>query len=111
VARPLKRTRLLPDADGKVWIEYAFPEPARVSEASVYWFESTDWRREGPPASWRLSYWDGSGWAAVHARAEYGVARDMFNRVPFEAVVTSGLRLEAVAAPGGVVALIEWEVV
>lgn len=96
-----KRTRLLPDADGKVWIEYAFPEPTRVSEARVYWFESTDWRPEGPPASWRLSYWDGSDWAAVGAQAAYGVARDMFNRVPFEGVVTSGLRLEAVAAPAG----------
>ncbi|HTV22552.1 MAG TPA: glycoside hydrolase family 127 protein [Polyangiaceae bacterium] len=105
-----RRTRLLPDADGQVWIEYAFPEPASVSEANVYWFESTDWRREGPPVSWRLLHWDGATWAPVRARDAFGVERNRFNPVRFQPVVTSRLRLEAVPAAGGVVALSEWEV-
>lgn len=105
-----KRARLAPDSDGQIWIEYTFPRETRVAEVSVYWFEATDWRREGPPAAWRVSYREGASSAAVAARGAYGVQLDAFNRVEFEPVVTCALRLEITAPPAAAVGLLEWQV-
>ncbi|MBN1610468.1 MAG: glycoside hydrolase family 127 protein [Polyangiaceae bacterium] len=105
-----KNTRLEPDQDGSVWIDYEFPEPARVSEASVYWFEATDWRKEDSPASWRLLYRDGERYLPVRTSDRYGTALDRYHRVRFVPVVTAALRLEAVPKAQSAVGLLEWRV-
>ncbi len=69
------------------------------------------WTRERARARWihRHVVADGKGFCSARAASSLrGLAGPaMFNGVPFEGVVTSGLRLEGVATPGGVVALIE----
>jgi DUF1680 family protein len=105
-----KSTRLEPDPGGDTWIEYEFPESARVSEASVYWFEATDWRKENSPASWRLLYRVGERYLPVQTSDGYGTELDRYHRVRFAPVVTAALRLEAVPKAQSAVGLLEWRV-
>jgi hypothetical protein len=76
------------------WVEYAFVKPATIAECRVYWFDDTGRGEVRVPASWRLLYREGSEWKPVRAREPYGVEKDTYNRVAFEQVSTSGLRLE-----------------
>src|SRR6266478_617872 len=76
------------------WVEYAFPETATVLQAEVYWFDDTGGGECRVPASWRLLYKDGEEWKPVQTTATYGVALDKFNKITFQPVTTSGLRLE-----------------
>lgn len=78
------------------WAQLAFDVPATLSEAEVYWFD--DGSRGGhcrTPASWRLLWWDGAVWKPVTATSPFGTVKDVFNRVTFEPVTTSRVRLEA----------------
>ena len=52
-------------------------------------------RRKG----WRLLFKDGNEWKPVTTAGIYGVARDTFNKVTFQPVTTSGLRIEIQLAP------------
>jgi hypothetical protein len=95
----------------KEWVEYAFERPRKVKSASVYWFD--DEKTGGhcrAPASWRVLYKDGDEWKPVKASGAYGVAVDQFNAVSFEAVETTGLRLEAQLKPDVSAGILEWRV-
>ncbi len=78
------------------WVQYEFPKPATVSAASVYWLD--DSALNGPykvPASWRLLYRDDNGnFRPVKNPSGYGLELDRFNRVSFEPVRTTAVRLE-----------------
>jgi DUF1680 family protein len=84
------------------WVEYAFAEPERVSESSVYWFDDTGRGECRVPKRWRLMYKDTSAgatgaWRPVtltRPNAAYGTARDALNTATFEPVTTTGMRLE-----------------
>jgi len=62
------------------------------------------------PAAWRLLYWDGIGWQPASETADYGLARDQFNRVSFRPVVTTALRIEAQLRPRQSAGIVEWRV-
>jgi hypothetical protein len=76
------------------WVEYAFPEPVRVSRTAVYWFDDTGGGECRVPASWRLLYKSGGKWLPVANARPYGVAKDAWNTVTFAPVRTTALRLE-----------------
>jgi hypothetical protein len=46
------------------------------------------------PDSWRIVYKSGDQWEPVVARGAYGVNRNAFNRVEFDAVTTTAVRIE-----------------
>ena len=92
------------------WVEYAFPQPARVSEIQVYWFDDTGRGRVRVPASWRVLYRKGDAWTPVAAEGTYGLEKDRFNRVAFSPVTTTGLRLEVTAQPDASIGIQEWTV-
>jgi DUF1680 family protein len=83
-----------PQKDTAVWIQYDFQKPETVSECEVYWFD------DGPdggcriPAGWRILYKQGSEWKPVKTLSDYASTRDVYDKVKFEPVKTSGLRLE-----------------
>ena len=81
-----------------------------MSEASVYWFDDTGHGEVRVPASWRLLYRDGGQWKPVAAASAYGRERDRYNRVTFQPVTTTGLRLELQAQAGVSVGIQEWKV-
>lgn len=92
------------------WIEYALPHAARVSEASVYWFEDAPDGGVRLPASWRVLYRDRGEWKPVSTAGPYRVAKDAVNTVAFTPVTTDALRLEIVLQPEWSAGVHEWSV-
>jgi hypothetical protein len=94
------------------WVAYKFAKPTTLTWADVYWFDDTGHGHCRVPASWRLLYKDGNEWKPVKpaAGAEYGIARDAFNKVTFEPVTTTELRLEATLQEDFSAGILEWRV-
>jgi uncharacterized protein len=84
--------RLHPQAGDRAWVQYDFAGASRVSSVEVYWKD--DKQVCVLPASWRLLYKDGNQWKPVATSDPYTVEKDRFNKVSFQPVNTSGLRLE-----------------
>ncbi|MET8990650.1 Ig-like domain-containing protein [Nonomuraea wenchangensis] len=84
---------------GTQWVQLDWPEPVRLDQAEVYFFDDGGGVRV--PASWQLQYWNGT--AFVDIPGTYPVAADAYNAVSFDAVTTSRLRvrLESGAASVG----------
>jgi hypothetical protein len=92
------------------WVEYAFKEPVRVSEASVYWFDDTGGGECRVPASWRIVYQAGDKWLPVAGAGVYGVAKDAWNTVKFAPVRTTALRLEVQCQEHRPAGIYEWRI-
>jgi hypothetical protein len=92
------------------WVELEFEKAATVSETGVYWFDDTGHGGVRVPASWKLLYKDGERWKAVEASSGYGRERNRYNRVTFQPVTTTGLRLELQAQADVSVGIQEWQV-
>ncbi len=84
--------RLRPQAGDSAWVQYDFARPARVSSVEIYWKDDKQYCVL--PRAWRLLYLDGKEWKPVTTTGPYPVAKDQFNKVSFDAVSTSGLRIE-----------------
>ena len=94
------------------WVQYDFPQPATASAIEVYWLDDSE--LNGPyqaPVRWRLLYRDSRGnYLPVKNTSPYTTALDRFNRLSFELVTTTSLRLEIEQAPGYTAGLYEWRV-
>ncbi len=93
------------------WIQWEFEAPKKVSKVRVYWFD--DQPSAGlcrTPASWTLKYRKDGEWLPVKAIDTFGVEKDMYNEVVFEAVETDALRLEAQLREGVSAGILEWKV-
>jgi DUF1680 family protein len=84
--------RLHPQSGGQAWVQYDFVRPAQVSSADIYWKDDKQYCV--PPASWRLLYKEGNDWKPVVTSDSYAVAKDQYNKVSFQPVTTSALRIE-----------------
>jgi hypothetical protein len=62
------------------------------------------------PQSWRLLYRSGSDWKPVAGAHEFGTKPDQFNRVPFDLIETTGLRIEVQLQPDRSGGILEWRV-
>ena len=93
------------------WVQYDFDENRKVSTVAVYWFDDSP--RKGHcriPQSWSLMYREGEAWKPVSGAGSYGVEVDKYNRVSFDPVTTSAVRIEVELQreySGGV---LEWRV-
>jgi hypothetical protein len=90
------------------WARYDFKESATVSEVEVYWAE-----RGGllVHESWKILYRNEADlWVEVKNPSPYGVAKDMYNRVTFAPVHTTGLKLEIQLQEGYSGGILEWKV-
>jgi uncharacterized protein len=92
------------------WIEYAFANPAQVSEVEIYWFDDTGRGEVRVPQSWRILYRDGDQWKPVENLGPYGVEKDRYNKVKFTPVTSTGLRLEVTMQSNWSAGLQEWKV-
>lgn len=93
------------------WVQYDFEEPRRCQAVQVYWFD--DEPSGGGcrlPASWRLLYRVGDEWREVPHPSGYGLAKDRFNVVRFDPIVTTALRLEVQLRAGYSGGLLKWRV-
>ncbi len=92
------------------WLSATFDTPREIRETSVYWFDDTGEGECRVPASWSVEYLDGEAWRPVKALGTYGLARDVYNRVPFEPVVTTALRMTLRLQDGFSAGVLEWRV-
>jgi hypothetical protein len=92
------------------WVQYDLGKPKKVSSVSVYWFDDTGTGHCRVPQSWKVLYRDGELWKeVVNAKAD-AIAKDKFNRMSFDAVETTGLRLEVQLRPDFSGGILEWKV-
>jgi uncharacterized protein len=84
--------RLRPQSGEQAWVEYKFARPEKVSSVEIYWKDDKQYCPA--PRAWRLLYKDNESWKPVSAQGSFGVERDKFNKLAFEPVITSGLRME-----------------
>lgn len=77
-------------------IGYKFDQPETVSTVEVYWlaFEHYDVIYK-EPESWKLMYKDGNNWKEVKNPSGYGTEIDKYNRVTFDPVTTTELKIVA----------------
>ncbi|MBK5720116.1 glycoside hydrolase family 127 protein [Dysgonomonas sp. Marseille-P4677] len=75
-------------------IGYKFKKPKTVSNVEVYWlaFEHYDVIYKAPE-SWKLLYKDGNSWKEVKNTSPYGTELDKYNKVTFEPVTTTELKM------------------
>ncbi|MBM3881811.1 MAG: glycoside hydrolase family 127 protein [Verrucomicrobia bacterium] len=90
------------------WVEYHFPQPARVFAVEVYWLDDRGGCRL--PKGWRLLARVGGEWVAVSNPSGYGVVGDRFNVCNFDPVETVALRLEVDMPERAAAGIHEWVV-
>ncbi|MBN1386833.1 MAG: glycoside hydrolase family 127 protein [Bacteroidales bacterium] len=83
--------RLRPQNGDNAWVQYDFDKEYEISEVSVYWKDDKQYCRL--PRSWNLEYKAGDIWMPVKNITEYTMEKDRFNRVTFEPVRASALRM------------------
>ncbi|HWH68174.1 MAG TPA: beta-L-arabinofuranosidase domain-containing protein, partial [Candidatus Sulfotelmatobacter sp.] len=91
------------------WVVRTFEKPTQVSAASVYWFDDTGSGSCRVPKSWRLLYQDGKEWKPVAGASAFGTQLNQYNRVTFNAVTTTVLRLEVQLQPEFSGGILEWK--
>jgi len=99
-----------PEKGRTEWIEYAFPQASKVSSVQVYWFDDTGRGEVRVPASCKVLYRDGDQWKPVEKAGPCGVEKDKYNRIGFQPVTTTQLRLEVVMQPGWSAGIEKWKV-
>ena len=95
---------------GNEWIQKTFAKPTKVSSIEVYWL---DQGHEGPcrvPRSWRVLFRDDKKWKAVENAGPYGLDVDKFNKVRFNPVTTTIIRMEVALQEGFSGGILEWRV-
>jgi hypothetical protein len=93
-----------------VYVQYDFPQPLDVSAVRVYWYANQK-QQCRPPSSWRILALFEDGWKTVYTPYKtWGVKENIFNRVIFETVRTSAVRLEAYPQSDYTSGILEWQV-
>jgi len=92
------------------WVQYDFDKPKTISRSAVYFFDDTGRGGCRIPKSWRLLYKDGNQWKDVVVKGKYGTAKDRFNRITFDPIRTTSLRLEAQLQSNFSAGILEWQI-
>ncbi len=106
----IPRIHWWPQRGTQEWIQYEFPGPREVSEASVYWFDDTGIGECRVPKSWQVLVKKGDTWKPVDNQTPYAVNIDQFNRVVFTPVRTTAVRLELQLKEEYAAGILEWKV-
>lgn len=97
-----------PKQNTEEWVQYDFDKPYTISESSVYWFDDGPFGGCRIPASWKLLYKDGDKWVPVKNTIPYEIAKDKYNKLQFEPVTTTALRIELKQPESHSAGLHEW---
>jgi hypothetical protein len=90
------------------WIIYHFNEPKTVSETEVYWLQDIPDGGCSLPEAWKLFYKSGESWVEVNAETPYPVMEDDWNKLVFDPVTTTALKLEVQLSEDYSAGLHEW---
>ncbi len=76
------------------WVQYDLGDEKAISSVSVYWFDDRPAGGCAVPATWKVLYQKGDQWQEVSNPTVYARRKDIFNKVKFDAIKTTALRLE-----------------
>jgi hypothetical protein len=83
------------------WIQFEWEEKHEISSVKVYWFDDTGSGECRVPESWKVLYRDGEGsFKSVKNNSPYLNEKNTFNKVSFEPVKTSGIKIEIMLQDG-----------
>ena len=91
---------------GTQWVEYVWDRSVSINGADIYWWQ--DGQGIALPHTARLSYWNGNAYAPIDRPV--GTAADRYNRVSFDPVKTTKLRLEFESRGEASTGILEWKV-
>jgi DUF1680 family protein len=90
------------------WIQYEWTKPVTTDHIALYWW--IDGQGVAAPASYKVSYWNGSAFVPVPNARGLGVAANGFNDTNFDPVTTDKLRVEIASDGTHSAGLLEWKV-
>jgi DUF1680 family protein len=90
------------------WVQYEWSKPVTTNHVDVYWWVDNGGIKM--PASYRVSYWNGSEFVPVANASGLGLAANGFNSTTFDEVKTDKLRLEIVSDGTHSTGITEWKV-
>jgi uncharacterized protein len=91
------------------WVQYEWDRPVSTSRIDIYVWSDGGWNA-GDMSSYRLLYWNGSGFVPVRNPRGLGKEYDRFNTTSFEPVTTTRLRLELTGDGKHPVGILRWKV-
>ena len=106
----IPRFTFWPHKGSNEWVQYDFKQTKVIHGTEVYWFDDTGAGGCRIPQSWRLRYKDGDQWKDVASPSSYGVEKDKFNKVTFDLVQTTALRLEVQLQSDFSAGILEWRI-
>ena len=93
------------------WITLELPEGTTVQNSTLYWFDDSPWGGCRVPKSWKIYYKDAQGnWVEVANPTKYGTEPGIGNKVEFDPVKTTALKLEVVLPEKHAAGIYEWDV-
>jgi uncharacterized protein len=90
------------------WVQYDWPVAISTNRIEVFWWDDNQGVRL--PSAARLLYWDGSDFSPVNADQVLGTNMDQYNRLDYQAVTTTKLRLEIDGNERYSSGILEWKV-
>lgn len=82
-----------PNRDKSEWIQCDFGKTETVSSTSIYWFDDSPDGGCSLPAGWEVLYRSGEKWVPVKNLSAYTITKDNWDKLEFEPVNTSALRI------------------
>lgn len=100
-----------PKNNSTEWVTYEFPEATTVGTSTVYWYDDGPWGGCRVPKAWRMYYKNEAGeWAEVTGAGKYGTEKGVANRVNFDPVKTTAMKMELDLPADNSAGIFEWEV-
>ncbi|MDB5279420.1 MAG: hypBA1 3 [Ferruginibacter sp.] len=97
-----------PKKNSTEWVVYDFDTEHTVSSSKVYWYDDGPWGGCRIPAAWKIYYKKDGEWIPVKAIGDYEIAKEKYNRVTFETVKTTALKLEVQLPVDNATGIHEW---
>lgn len=92
------------------WIIYQFESPAKISETEIYWLKDIPDGGCSLPEWWKLYYKSGNNWVEVKGETPYPIIENDWNKLVFEPVTTSAIKLEVQLSKEYSAGIHEWVV-
>ena len=97
-----------PHKNTEEWVSLSFESPQQIACCEVYWFDDTGRGGCRIPAGWRVEWLDDDEWRPVTGESGYGLEADAFNRVTFNPVETTSIRLVVQLPEEFSAGILEW---
>jgi DUF1680 family protein len=92
------------------YVQYDFNTEHTVSESKVYWYDDGPWGGCRIPASYQLFYKKDGEWVPVKNTTPYTISKDSYNKVTFEPVNTTALKMVIQLPADNSTGIHEWAV-